>query len=97
MQYNENKTYHIKDRYRYSPLFTVVLGHLLHLCRSYLNGTADYCKAHVVQKCCAWVLLNKVLVGCPGVTQWPLGLVRSTNVISIGNGTVDYTHVFQLR
>ena len=37
-----------------------------------------------VHKSCAWVLwlLNKVLLGWPGVTQWPLGLLRSTHVYS---------------
>ena len=38
----------------------------------------------LVQKSCAWVwwLLNKVLLGQPWVTQWPLGPLRSTHVHS---------------
>ena len=40
--------------------------------------------ALLVQKSCAWVLwlLNKVLLGWPGVTQWPLGPLKSTHVYS---------------
>ena len=52
-----------------------------------------WCKFHpphptaftaLVQKSCAWVwwLLNKVLLGQPWVTQWPLGPLRSTHVHS---------------
>ena len=35
-----------------------------------------------VHKSCAWVLwlLNKVLLGWPGFTQWPLGRLRGTHV-----------------
>ena len=40
--------------------------------------------ALLVQKSCAWELwlLNKVLLRWPGVTQWPLGLFKSTHVYS---------------
>ena len=38
----------------------------------------------LVEKSCAWVLwlFNKVLLAWPGVTQWPLGPLRSTHVYS---------------